>query len=122
MIDNADFIAKLKYRTTEQGRRKTSASSGYRPQLKFEFTEIQTSGHQFIIGTETVSAGETVLAQIGMNSTVLYEKKLEIGTEFEFLKGAVIIGTGKITEIINKSLEKKKTSTHNLYIAYTAFC
>ena len=111
MIKNADFIAELIYRTTEQGGRKTPANSGYRPQLKFEFTDIETSGHQFFIGTDIVNPGETVLAKIGMNSTVLYENKLEVGTEFDFREGAIIIGIGKITEIINKSLEKKKAGT-----------
>jgi len=111
MIDNVDFIAELKYRTTEQGGRRTPANSGYRPQLKFDFTEMQTSGHQFFIGTDSVEPGETILAQIGMNSTQFYENKLEIGMEFEFREGATIIGIGQITEIINKSLEKKKAST-----------
>ncbi len=110
MTDNADFIAELKYKTTEQGGWKTPAQSGYRPQLKFEFTEIQTSGHQFFIGTDNVNPGETVSAQIGMNSTELYKNKLEVGTEFEFREGTIIIGIGKITEIMNKSLERKKSS------------
>ncbi|MDN3664392.1 hypothetical protein ACFFU1_11575 [Algibacter miyuki] len=106
-----DFIAELKYRTTEQGGRKTPANSGYRPHLEFEFTEMLTSGHQFFIGTDLVNPGETVLAQIGMNSTYHYEGQLEVGTEFKFCEGSLIIGIGKITEIINKSLEKKKAST-----------
>ena len=111
MIEKADFIAELKYRTTEQGGRRTPAYSGYRPQLKFEFSEMQTSGHQFFIGTNFVKPGETVLAQITMNSTQFYENNLEIEMEFEFREGATIIGIGQITEIINKSLEKKKAST-----------
>ena len=52
MIKNADFIAELRYRTIEQGGRKTPVSSGYRPQLKFNFTEMQTTGHQFFIRTD----------------------------------------------------------------------
>ncbi len=72
---------------------------------------MQTSGHQFFIGTNSIKPGESVLAQIGMNSTHFYENKLEIGTEFEFREGATIIGIGKIIEILNKSLEKKKAST-----------
>jgi translation elongation factor EF-Tu-like GTPase len=45
----ADFIATLTYRTTEQGGRKTAAVSGYRPQVKFDFAEMQTSGQQTFI-------------------------------------------------------------------------
>ncbi|NQY31300.1 MAG: hypothetical protein HRT69_17770 [Flavobacteriaceae bacterium] len=110
MNNKFDFIAELKYKTTEKGGRRTPANSGYRPQLKFEFTEMQTSGHQFFIGTDTVKPGETVLTQIMMNSTYFYENKLEVGTEFEFREGARIIGFGKITKILNKVLEIK-TST-----------
>ncbi|GAA3793024.1 hypothetical protein GCM10022271_26570 [Corallibacter vietnamensis] len=111
MIDNADFIAELKYKTTEQGGRRTPAISGYRPQLKFDFTEIQTSGKQSFIGIDIVNPGETVLAKITMSSTILYENKLDVGTEFEFREGSIIIGIGKITNIINKSLKIKKAST-----------
>ncbi|HEA23317.1 hypothetical protein LCGC14_1093930 [marine sediment metagenome] len=111
MIDNADFIAELKYTRTEQGGRKNPAQSGYRPHLKFDFTEMLTSGNQFFIGTDSVYPGEKVIAQIGMGSTYHYEGKLEVGMEFEFCEGSIIIGIGKITEIINQTLEKKKAST-----------
>jgi len=111
MNNKFDFIAELKYRTAKEGGRKTPASSGYRPHLEFEFTKMLTSGHQFFIGTDLVNPGETILAHIGMNSTYHCEGKLEIGTEFKFCEGSVIIGFGKITQIINKSLEKKKAST-----------
>lgn len=50
MIGNADFIAELKYRTIQQGRRKTSASLGYRPKLKFEFTEYRLQGINSLLG------------------------------------------------------------------------
>lgn len=111
MIDNTDFIAKLKYRTTEQGGRKNPARTHYRPHLKFDFTQMLTSGQQLFIGTDIVYPGETVIAKITMGSTYHFESKLEIGMEFEFCEGSIIIGIGKITEIINKSLIKKKAST-----------
>jgi len=111
MNNKFDFIAELEYRTAKEGGRNTPAKSGYRPHLEFEFTKMLTSGHQFFIGTDIVNPGETVLAQIGMNGTSLCEGKLEVGTKFKFCEGSVIIGIGKITEILNKSLEKKKAST-----------
>lgn len=111
MNNKFDFIAELKYRTTKEGGRKTPANSGYRPHLEFDFTKMLTSGHQFFIGTDSVNPGESIFAQIGMNSTHHCKGKLEIGTEFKFCEGSVIIGFGIITEIINKSLEKKKAST-----------
>lgn len=48
-----DFIAELKYLTTEAGGRGTPVfSSGYRPQGKFAFSEVQTSGQQQFLNKE----------------------------------------------------------------------
>ena len=106
-----DFKAVLKYRTADEGGRKTPANSGYRPQLKFKFTEMQTSGYQHFIGTNIVNPGETITALIGMSTTNYYENKLKVGMEFEFREGEIIIGIGKIIEIMNESLEQKTAST-----------
>ena len=46
--------------TTEQGGRKTPAFSSYRPQVKFDFTEMQKSGQQTFIDKETVYPGDKV--------------------------------------------------------------
>ena len=43
------FIAILKYRTAEEGGRKTFANSGYRPAIKFPFSEMLTTGIQNFI-------------------------------------------------------------------------
>ena len=102
-----DFIAELKYKTTEDGGRKTPAFSGYRPQLKFNFTDLQSSGSQFFINTDIANPGESVIAEIQILSPHFYHNQLEIGMDFELREGEVIIGTGKIIEIINKTLEKK---------------
>ena len=56
-----DFMAQLKYRTTEQGGKQTPAKSGYRPHIKFDFIEIHTSGQQTFIDKEAVFPGETVI-------------------------------------------------------------
>ncbi|BCY29332.1 hypothetical protein [Flavobacterium okayamense] len=101
-----DFIAELKYKTSEDGGRKTPAFSGYRPQLKFVFTDLQSSGSQFFIDKNIVKPGETVIAQIKITSPQFYTNQLETEMEFEFREGEIIIGTGKIIEIINKTLEK----------------
>ena len=106
-----DFKAKLKYLSTEQGGRQTPANSGYRPQVKFGFTKMKTSGSQKFIGTDKVSPGETVFAEITILSPQFFENQLEIGMEFDFREGAKIIGTGKIIEILNEALEMKKAST-----------
>ena len=57
MTSTTDFIAMLKYRTTAEGGRKTPASSLYRPQIKFEFSEMRTSGQQRFLDKEIVFLG-----------------------------------------------------------------
>jgi hypothetical protein len=48
--DKADFVATLTYRTSDQGGRTTPVfKTGYRPQVKFAFSDMQTSGQQTFI-------------------------------------------------------------------------
>lgn len=101
-----DFIAELQYLTTEQGGRKTPAKSGYRPQVKFDFNEMQTSGQQTFINKELVNPGENVKAKIKILSPNYFAHTLTEGMEFEFREGPTIIGTGKIEYIVNEKLEK----------------
>lgn len=107
-LDNssADFIAALTYNTTEHGGRKTPAKTGYRPQLKFDFDEMQTSGQQTFIDRELVFPGDTVEAEIKILSVDHFANKLTEKMEFEFREGATVIGTGIIKHIINDKLKK----------------
>jgi translation elongation factor EF-Tu-like GTPase len=102
----ADFIALLKYRTTKEGGRSTPAASGYRPQIKFPFEEMQTSGQQTFIDKELVYPGETVKASIKIISVDLFASSLTEGMEFEFREGPIVIGTGKLLTILNPRLKK----------------
>tara|TARA_R110000868_G_C10774799_1_gene755017 strand:- start:565 stop:906 length:342 start_codon:yes stop_codon:yes gene_type:complete len=103
-----DFVAELKYRTTEEGGRRTPASSGYRPQVKFPFSKMTTSGQQKFIGRDSVKPGETVKAEIMILSPQFFENMLEIGMEFEIGEGPTVVGTGKIIEIISDDLKKNQ--------------
>ncbi|WP_426483971.1 hypothetical protein [Flavobacterium sp. 2] len=105
MFGESHFIALLEYKSTEEGGRKTAASSGYRPHIKFPFDEYMTSGIQLFIDTEFVLPGESVSAIIRILSTEYFEGKLYEGLEFVFCEGSRTIGTGKITEIINPKLK-----------------
>ena len=102
----ADFIATLEYRTTDQGGRKTPAMSGYRPQVKFDFAEMQTSGQQTFIDRELVFPGDTVDAEIEIIGVDYFENTLTVGMEFEFREASTVIGTGKIKHILNERLKK----------------
>lgn len=108
IFSKVDFIAELQYLTTAQGGRKTPACSGYRPQVKFDFTEMQTSGQQIFVDRETVYPGDKAEAKIKIFSPDYFANSLTEGMNFEFREGATLIGTGKIKRIINDKLEKAR--------------
>lgn len=105
-FNKVDFIAELQYLTTGQGGRKTPTNSGYRPQVKFDFAEMQTSGQQTFIGKEIVCPGEKVDAKIKILSPDYFADCLTEGMNFEFREGSTLIGTGQIKYIVNDKLEK----------------
>jgi hypothetical protein len=105
-MQNIDFIAELKYLTTEEGGRQTPAFSGYRPQVKFDFDEMQTSGQQTFLNKDTVYPGDAVEAAIRIISVEHFAHTLTVGMTFEFREGSRLIGTGKIIDILNERLIK----------------
>jgi hypothetical protein len=123
MSRQPDFIARLKYRLTEEGGRRTPVKSGYRPQVKFDFVEMQTSGQQIFINKDIVYPGDTVEAEITMVSPHLFARSLYVSKDFEFREGAVVKGIGQILKILNEELRKPKgfyggmTVNERLYIA-----
>jgi len=102
-----DFIARLTYRTTEDGGRANPAASGYKPGIRFPFDPMQTSGLQVFIGQDMVRPGETVEAEIAIVSVEHFAGKLYDGLAFDFLEGPLIIGTGVILRILNPSLRRR---------------
>jgi len=101
-----DFIAELKYRTTEEGGRRSFAASGYRPHIEFDdYPEYLTSGSQKFLNKEKVYPGDFVSAQINILGIEYFSKRLYVGKCFKFCEGARIIGYGSIVQIINEDLE-----------------
>jgi len=105
MTTPPDFIATLKYRTSEEGGRSTPAKSGYRPAIKFSFDKMLTSGIQTFIDKDIVNPGDVVEVEIKMLSAPHFYSRLSEGMEFIFTEGRRIIGTGTINEIINHKLK-----------------
>jgi translation elongation factor EF-Tu-like GTPase len=99
-----DFIARLTYRTTEEGGRKTLAFSGYRPAIQFGFSKMFTSGQQIFLDKEVVYPGEIVIAEIRIIATGYFKNTLDEGVKFIFCEGRTIIGTGRIIKLINEEL------------------
>ena len=102
-----DFIAKLNYLRIEDGGRRSPAFSGYRPHIKFPFSESMTSGQQIFLDKERVYPGDEVTAEIIILDHITTTNRLSKGLTFTFQEGHKIIGTGEILEVINKKLEKK---------------
>jgi hypothetical protein len=104
--NDCDFVAQLNFRETENGGRTHFALSGYRPQIKFSFTEMQTSGQQTYIDNEMAFPGDNINALIKLTTTEHLKGKLREGSSFEFLEGEKVIGTGRILIIKNDVLRK----------------
>jgi translation elongation factor EF-Tu-like GTPase len=103
-VDHPDFVARLAYKTTEQGGRRTPARSGYHPQVKFEFSENQTSTAQFFRGKEWVYPGDVVVAEMQMVGSEYFAGALEVGMRFEVREGSQVTAFGEILEICDKTL------------------
>ena len=114
----SDFIALLKYKKTEEGGRNSYALSGYRPTIKFSFSEMQTSGIQTFIDTEKVFPGDTVKAEIKILAEEYFKYQLCENLEFDFREGPNIIGTGKIISILNPKLKSEKNTIMDSRIIY----
>ncbi len=106
-LEKIDFLAHLKYLDTSEGGRKTPAFSKYRPQIKFDFDDMQTSGEQTFIDKTVVNPGEEVEASIRIIAVDHFKNRLQEGMAFEFREGSRIIGTGVIVQILNEKLKKK---------------
>jgi hypothetical protein len=103
-----DFIADLKYKSTEEGGRMGYAASGYRPHIRFPFSKNMTSGEQIFWDKEKVYPGETTRAQIRILDHVTFKNSLTNGMKFEFCEGPRVVGTGEIVEIKNEELKKAR--------------
>jgi translation elongation factor EF-Tu-like GTPase len=108
-----DFIARLSYKTTEQGGRRDPASSGYHPQVKFDFSDNQTSTVQVFRDREWVHPGDVVVAEMQMVGREYFAGQLEVGMRFEVREGARVTAVGEILEICNQSLSRQRPPSPN---------
>lgn len=102
----ADFIATLTYLPTEHGGRQKPAFSGYRSQVKFDFSEMHTSGEQTFIDRKIVYPGDKVEAEMRIISVEHFTGQFKNKMNFDFREGSRIIGTGQIKHIVNDKLRQ----------------
>ena len=107
--EKPDFIAHLKFLTSEQGGRSTPAASGYRPHFKLKGKKELTSAQQTFIDKEMVYPGEEVVSEIRILWEEAFEGLLEKGSEFELAEGPRVIAIGTIQEVCNDKLRKSST-------------
>ena len=86
----------------------------YRPQVKFRFSEMQTSGQQKFLNNDIVYPGESIIAEISLITSDFLKEMLKVGSDFDFREGSRIIGTGRILEILNQELLTKLPFTFRL--------
>jgi translation elongation factor EF-Tu-like GTPase len=100
-----DFVARLTFTATEQGGRRSPAKCGYHPQVKFGFSEMQTSTALAFRDKKTVPPGDSVIADMFMVGKEYFAGTLKIGMRFEVLEGKIVAAVGEVLEIVNKALE-----------------
>ena len=77
-----DFIAQVRYLSTEEGGRRTPARSGYRPHFKLPYKEWLTSCNQEFLDKEIVNPGDTVFAEMKILWIEAFEHCLAPGDSF----------------------------------------
>jgi anti-sigma28 factor (negative regulator of flagellin synthesis) len=101
-----DFLARVSYLTTEQGGRKGHATSGYRPQVKFDGRKELTSCEQLFIDKDKVFPGESVTAEIRILGTDFFKNYLFVGQHFEIAEASHLVGHGEILQVVNPNLRQ----------------
>lgn len=99
-----DIDAQLTFRTPEEGGRVTPAFSGYRSDLKFDFSDTQVSCSHRYLRRNYANPGETVPASIKISDSDWLKKKLKVGDQFEIREGSKIIGFGMVSKVVNSEL------------------
>ena len=103
----SDFTAVIRLLKTEEGGRRNSITTGYRPSLKFEIDDYLTTGYHTIKNKNSVEPGQDAIADIKIVSKDYFAGKLKEGMKFDLLEGNKKIGEGYIISIMNNTLFKK---------------
>lgn len=103
-ISLSDFTATIHLLSTEEGGRRSSVMSGYRPSIKFQFDDYLTTGYQIFKDKDLINPGETTIADIKIISKDYFAGKLKEGMLFDIFEGNHKVGEGSIITILNNSL------------------
>ncbi len=106
-----DFIAQVRYLSTEEGGRRTPARSGYRPHFKLPYKEWLTSCNQEFLDKEIVNPGDTVFAEMKILWIEAFEHCLAPGDSFSLGEGHKVVAQGTVNQVMNPRLLRENAST-----------
>ncbi len=104
-VRRPDIETEISFIPTENGGRQTAVKSGYRANHNFGFEGMLNDAAHEYIGQESVSPGESVLANIWFLVPEYQTGRLTIGFKFTVQEGAHVVGYGRITKILNDALQ-----------------
>ncbi|MFN7139267.1 MAG: hypothetical protein ACK4UN_08010 [Limisphaerales bacterium] len=105
MHRSPDVEADIYFLPPERGGRPVPAHSGYRPAHKVREDYLTTGVHTYI-DSEQVFPCETARAFISFITPELYPHCLWVGREISVQEGSRVVGSARITKILNPILEK----------------
>jgi translation elongation factor EF-Tu-like GTPase len=91
-----------------EGGRQTAAHSGYRPAHKVRDDYLTTGVHHYI-GCDQVLPGQTVHGTITFITPEFYPNCLWVGRVIDIQEGGRVVGSARITRILNALLETTAT-------------
>jgi elongation factor Tu len=100
-----DVEAEISLLSPEQGGNGRPVFSGYRPQHKVRGNSLMSGKHVYI-GCESLLPGQTVRGYIEFISPERLVGCLWVGREIDVQEGGRVVGRARITNILNKVLEK----------------
>ena len=101
-----DIEAEITVKLTSEGGRKSPMFSGYRPNHDFGVEGMLNDAMHEYPENGSISPGEKGKANIWFLAPEYQVGRLFIGMEFTVQEGARLVGMGKITRVVNESLQK----------------
>jgi translation elongation factor EF-Tu-like GTPase len=114
-LPNPELEAEIYYLTEQEGGRKKQGirngaiATDYRGQFFYDNHNFDAA--QQFVGKEWCELGDTVTVLIQTANPEWHVGKFFIGKEFEIREGAIIVGRGKVTKIINPDFNMQPHNT-----------
>ncbi len=103
-----DLEAEISARPPSEGGRQSPMYSGYRPNHNFGVEGMLNDAIHEYPETGSIAPGEKGKANLWLVAPKCQEGRLFIGMAFTVQEGGRIVGMGRVTKVINESLQKKQ--------------